>query len=81
MSRSLLVYQAVLACVAALLFGLAIPHGVGNVVAVVGLATVAAVAERGRVRLDSDFWVTISVLPTVFAAAVFGPLAAMLVAG
>src|SRR5262249_25140736 len=37
-------------------------------------------AERGRVRLDNATEVSISLLPTVFAAAVFGPLAAMIVA-
>jgi putative nucleotidyltransferase with HDIG domain len=75
-----LVYQGILALVAITLFIVALPHGIGNPVAVAGLALIAAVAERGRVRLDSNYWVTISVLPTVFAAAVFGPLAAMLVA-
>ena len=51
----------------------------GSALAVLGLAVVAAIAEHGRVRLDSNTPVSISVLPTVFAAAVFGPLAAMLV--
>ena len=72
-------YQAVLVVLAVTLLGFSVPYGIGNPYAVAGLALVAAVAERGRVRLDNDFWVTISVLPTVFAAAVFGPLAALLV--
>ena len=55
-------------------------RGSGNPFAVLGLAIVAALAERGRVGLASSTEVSISVLPTVFAAAVFGPLAAMIVA-
>ena len=38
------------------------------------------VAERGRVQLTTTVEVSISVLPTVFAAAMFGPLAALIVA-
>jgi HD-GYP domain-containing protein (c-di-GMP phosphodiesterase class II) len=51
----------------------------GNVWAVAGLAIVAATAERGRVRLGENIEASISLIPTVFAAAVFGPLAAMVV--
>jgi putative nucleotidyltransferase with HDIG domain len=47
---------------------------------VVGLAAVAALAERGRVRLTRYLEESISLLPTLFAAIVFGPLAAMFVA-
>jgi putative nucleotidyltransferase with HDIG domain len=47
---------------------------------VAGLAAVAALAERGRVRLTRYLEESISLLPTLFAAIVFGPLAAMLVA-
>jgi putative nucleotidyltransferase with HDIG domain len=54
-------------------------HRITNVWAVVGLALAGAVAERGRVSLGSNTSGSISLLPTVFAAAVFGPLAAMLV--
>lgn len=64
---------------AALLVLLAIPRGVGNVYAVVGLAVVAAMAERGRVQLGGATEASISLLPTVFAAAVFGPLAGAIV--
>ncbi len=78
-AKGLLAYQLALATVALVLFALAFPYGLGSALAVLGLAVVAAIAERGRVRLDSNTWVSISVLPTVFAAAVFGPLAAMLV--
>ena len=52
----------------------------GNPFAVFGLAAVAA-HRRTRPRpTASSTEVSISVLPTVFAAAVFGPLAAMIVA-
>src|SRR5258708_39300842 len=44
-----------------------------------GLAVVAALAERGRVRLGENIEASISLIPAVFAASVFGPLTAMLV--
>jgi putative nucleotidyltransferase with HDIG domain len=47
---------------------------------VLGLAVTAAIAERGRVRLTRYLEESISLLPTLFAAVVFGPLAAMIVA-
>lgn len=52
----------------------------GNPFVILGLAAVAAVAERGRVRLNPYLEESISLLPTLFAAVVFGPLAAMVVA-
>jgi putative nucleotidyltransferase with HDIG domain len=52
----------------------------GNLPAVAGLALAAAVAERGRVRLTKNLEESISLLPTLFAAVVFGPLASMIVA-
>ena len=55
-------------------------HGLGNPVAVAGLAATAALAERGRIRIGGVTEASISVLPTVFAAAVLGPLAAIAVA-
>ncbi len=73
-------YQAALLVTALAFLAVSWSYGIGNVYAVAGLAIVAAIAERGRVRLTNEFWVTISVLPTVFAAAMFGPLAAMVVA-
>jgi putative nucleotidyltransferase with HDIG domain len=76
----MLIYQFGLAATTAVLLVLALPSGLGSPLAVFGLAVIAAVAERGRVRLDSSIEVSISVLPTVFAAAIFGPLAAMFVA-
>ena len=77
--RCIIAYQACLAGLALVLLGLALPSGLGSPLAVAGLAVVAAIAERGRVRLDNKTEVSISVLPTVFAAAVFGPFAGLLV--
>ena len=51
----------------------------GNPYAVVALAVVAAVAEAGRVRLTSTLEQSISLVPTLFAAVMFGPLASMFV--
>jgi putative nucleotidyltransferase with HDIG domain len=48
--------------------------------AVAALAIAAAIAERGSVRIDSRMEESISLLPTLFAAVLFGPLAAMMVA-
>jgi putative nucleotidyltransferase with HDIG domain len=67
---------AVLTAVALVLTG----HTLGSPWVVAGLATIAALAERGRVRLTRYLEESISLLPTLFAAIVFGPLAAMLVA-
>src|SRR5579862_1791843 len=73
-------YQSILIGLTAALVALAWDWRLGNPYAVVGLAVIAAIAEKGRVRLGSVTEVSISLLPTVFAAAVFGPLAAMIVA-
>jgi HD-GYP domain-containing protein (c-di-GMP phosphodiesterase class II) len=76
-----LVYAVVLGLVAAALATGLAHTGVGNPVAVVGLALIAAIAERGRVRLAPSVETSISLIPTLFAAVVFGPLAAMIVSG
>src|SRR5579872_4847873 len=73
-------YQGLLLSFALVLFALALQYGLRDAGAVVGLAAVAAVAERGRVRLAGVTEASISLLPTVFAAAVLGPLAGLLVA-
>jgi putative nucleotidyltransferase with HDIG domain len=52
----------------------------GNAWVVALLALVAAVAERGRVELTSHLSESISLVPTLFAAVLFGPAAAMVVA-
>jgi putative nucleotidyltransferase with HDIG domain len=59
------------------LFGFGLP----SLWPIVALATVAAVAERGTVRLSTNSSIeeSISLLPSLFAAVLFGPLAAMVV--
>jgi putative nucleotidyltransferase with HDIG domain len=52
----------------------------GDWLVVLALSVIAAVAERGRIRLSSTVQESISLLPTLFAALLFGPLAAMCVA-
>jgi putative nucleotidyltransferase with HDIG domain len=54
-------------------------YGLGEPMAVAALCVFAAVSERGLVRLTSTTFQSIAVLPTLFAAVLFGPLAAMLV--
>jgi putative nucleotidyltransferase with HDIG domain len=82
--RLLLAYQGVLALFAVVLASFAVPYGVDDPWAVIGLAAVGAIAERGRVNLGNSTKgnsaeASISLLPTVFAAAVMGPLAGLLV--
>ncbi len=52
---------------------------VGTLWIVAALALAAALAERASVRLTSDTEESISLLPTLFAAILFGPLAGMMV--
>ena len=54
-------------------------YGLGSQWAVAALVALAAIAERGRVRLNDTTELSISLLPMLFAAVAFGPLAAMLV--
>jgi putative nucleotidyltransferase with HDIG domain len=73
-------YAAGLATVALCLGAAVIPHfGAGSWWAVGVLAAVAALAERGSIRLTSNIEESISMLPTLFAAVLFGPGAAMVV--
>ena len=53
--------------------------GLGTPWAVLLLALVAVIAERGQVHLTKTTVGSISVLPTLFAAVLFGPLAGMVV--
>lgn len=53
---------------------------IGNLPVVAALALAAAAAERGRVRLDNRLETSITLVPVLLTAVVFGPLAAMLVA-
>ncbi len=83
-SRLVLLYVATLSAAAsATVTGLALEgQGIGSLPAVVGLAVVAAYGERGRISLlRGKLWISISLLPAVFAAVLFGPIAAMIVFG
>src|SRR5215211_7580181 len=54
-------------------------YGFGALWATLVLALVAAVAERGQVHLTKTTVASISVLPTLFAAVLFGPVAGLVV--
>jgi putative nucleotidyltransferase with HDIG domain len=78
----LLAYSGSLALVAAGL-AIALPlagWGIGNYWTVLALGLVAAYAERGSVRLTATTEVSISLVPTLFTAVLYGPLAAIVVA-
>jgi putative nucleotidyltransferase with HDIG domain len=74
-------YVGLLACSAVATAGglVLIGHGLGDGWTVLALCVIAAVSERGLVRLTTTTSQSISILPTLFAAVLFGPLAAMLV--
>jgi putative nucleotidyltransferase with HDIG domain len=55
-------------------------EAIGDPFVVILLAGVAAVAERGRIELRSQLSASISLVPILFAAVLFGPLAATVVA-
>jgi putative nucleotidyltransferase with HDIG domain len=55
-------------------------YTVGDLWAVVVLAVVAAVSEKQRVTIGKDTEASISLIPILFAAVLFGPLAGMIVA-
>jgi putative nucleotidyltransferase with HDIG domain len=75
-------YAAALSFLAAVVAGSLVltDNGFGNAWVVAGLAAAAAVAERGSIRFSSTVEQSISLLPLLFAAVLFGPLAAMAVA-
>ncbi|MGH8524732.1 MAG: HD domain-containing phosphohydrolase [Gammaproteobacteria bacterium] len=75
-------YLVALAVAAITMGALAIAagYGVGNVWAVGVLAIAAAISERQRVWIGKDAEASISLIPILFAAVLFGPLAGMLVA-
>ena len=79
--RALLTYVAGL-CLVAIGIGtlLAETESLPNMWAVGGLAAMSIAAERGSVRLSSTMEGSIGLLPTLLAAVLFGPLAAMIVA-
>src|SRR4051812_32536876 len=66
---------------AGLIFGLLVASGdrVENVWPLLALGLLGAVAERSRVRLSTNLELSISLVPSLFAAVTFGPLEAMLV--
>jgi putative nucleotidyltransferase with HDIG domain len=55
-------------------------YGLGDAWAVAVLAAVAAVSEKQRVAIRKDTDASISLIPILFAAVLFGPLAGMIVA-
>lgn len=80
----LAVYASTLACAAGALALLlaAAGHGMEGELWELGiLAAAAAVAERHTVRIHSSTEITVAVVPVLFAAVVFGPIVAMVVAG
>lgn len=79
--RGLLAYLAVVgsAAAATVVVLFAIGFRLESPLVVLGLALVAAIAERGSVTLSSTIEGSISLVPTVFAAVLFGPLAAIFV--
>jgi putative nucleotidyltransferase with HDIG domain len=81
LSRTVLAYIVAVCGAGALLAAALVVggEGLGNPFAVAGLAIVSAYGERGPIRLAPNLAVSISLLPAIFAAVLFGPLAAMVV--
>jgi putative nucleotidyltransferase with HDIG domain len=80
---ALLVYALMLAAVASVtaVALLTAGHGFESPWVILALALAAAAAERETVRITSTIEVSVGLLPTLFAAVVFGPLAAMFISG
>src|SRR5687768_5523622 len=81
--RRTILYVASLAVTAALTWLALVGAGYGleSPVTVLVLALAAAVAERGSVRLADGTELTVSGLPSIFAAVLSGPLAAAVING
>src|SRR5262245_16242398 len=81
LSQPAAAYAGFLAVVAvSLAIGLTLAgDSAGEPLAVFALCIFAAISERGLVRFTSSTSQSIAVLPTLFAAVLFGPLAAMAV--
>jgi putative nucleotidyltransferase with HDIG domain len=82
-TRRTAIYAGVLATSAGLFAVALVTSGVGlgaSPWAVLGLAVVSSIFEQSRVRLTQRVEISISLLPTLFAAVAFGPVAAMIVA-
>jgi len=54
-------------------------YALGDLWAVVALSGTALIAERGKIKLNSIATASISLFPTLIAAVLFGPIAAMVV--
>ena len=80
-SQRLVVYTGglVLATMATALTALYVSGKPEAPLVVIALAGVAAAAERGSIRIDSTMEQSISLLPTLFAAVLFGPVEGLLV--
>ena len=80
--RGVWIYAATLAATASGIAASLVLAGAstGPALVVIGLAATAAFAERSSVRLSSTVEESISALPMLFAAVLFGPLAALIVA-
>ena len=83
LAPALVAYMAAVSLAAAgVAVGLAVAGThVGSWPGVIGLAAVAALGERGRILLRPQLTISISLLPAVFAAVLFGPLGGMIVFG
>lgn len=79
----MLAWLALLASGAAMLAVALVSAGwtLGSPLVVAGLAVVAGIAERSRVRLSEHIEISICLLPTLLAGVLFGPLASMTVWG
>ncbi len=78
----MVVYLGVLISVCVLLASLSVwaGYGIGEPWAVLVLAAAAVVSERQRVTIGKDTEASISLIPILFAAVLFGPIAGMVVA-
>jgi putative nucleotidyltransferase with HDIG domain len=76
-----IVYLGVLiiACVGLATLSIVAGYGVGELWAVLVLAAAAAVSEKQRVTIGKDTEASISLIPILFAAVLFGPVAGMIV--
>jgi putative nucleotidyltransferase with HDIG domain len=77
----MILYLGVLIAVCTLLASLSVSagYGIGELWAVVVLAAAAAVSEKQRVTIGRDTEASISLIPILFAAVLFGPVAGMIV--
>jgi putative nucleotidyltransferase with HDIG domain len=67
-------------CCGLALLAIGAGYGLGEVWAVAVLAAAAAVSEKQRVTIRKDTEASISLIPILFAAVLFGPVAGMIVA-